>query len=268
MENTKIFIDIDDEIPFVSERVQLATTAHVILVIPEKALLLSTLAGLKLLAASIEKSGKRVVIVTMDDTGRMLAERAGFFTKTRVGEVDNTLWSQFPGAEDVAMSTKVEKDGSGSSYVREPEKEISLGEVKQINPSVEAISAFIQDEPKEEEQIGESSMAKPTKTVVDEKVVDIVESQKDQTEKKEVNIEEKKINMKYVASSKVINLGSDFELFVGGDVAVLQKSREADQPEVDRKAVAINTLLSDEPEGGIIGSDLEAHISKKKNEIS
>ncbi len=282
MENTKIFIDIDDEITFVAERVLATKTPYVILVIPERATILSSLASLKLLSYVVGKSGKQVVVVTMDEVGKVLAERAGFLTRNRVGEVETTIWDSIEGAKDEQKIEEVVPEAKKSEVVTEQEaipvvdKEEDivepeiLKEEEQNQPSIIAVQPIIQEKEIErpvevlpkEEIIEEKPLEEPEQSVLDIEEIPLVET-------KEVPAVEPKITNskpKYVESVKIVKLDG-FELIVGGDAAVIRKSREIERKVITKKADTISSLrLSSERyyEEGIVGKDIEANIAKKK----
>ncbi|MCL4392926.1 hypothetical protein M1145_02200 [Patescibacteria group bacterium] len=92
MKDTKIFVDIDDEITFVTEKIINSQTNRVILIIPDKSEILSSIVGLKMLRHVIDKNDKNVVIVTTDDSGRNISTKAGFITEGKIGDVTENTW--------------------------------------------------------------------------------------------------------------------------------------------------------------------------------
>ena len=94
MKDTKVFVDLDDEITFVSDKVLKAPTNRVILVIPEKSSVIASLVGLKMLRRIFDKNNKDVVLVTTDEIGKRVALNAGFVSTQRIGDVNDDLWRE------------------------------------------------------------------------------------------------------------------------------------------------------------------------------
>jgi len=90
----KIFIDLDDEIIFITEKVAKAQGNDVILIVPDRASLLGSIVNLKLLFSNIAKSKKNVILVTKDDIGQKLARRASFVSVENVGEITDQIWNK------------------------------------------------------------------------------------------------------------------------------------------------------------------------------
>lgn len=136
MANQKtIYLEIDDEITSVVEKVRQSSAEYVTLVIPKNAVLLQSIVNLKLLARSSEKLKKHVAVVTTDKGARNLLLRAGLPLKKHIGD-------EFP--DPVAPAT--------------PEKnEISLRESLDAEDIEEVVIA---DSPRKKDEAGEDSEAK------------------------------------------------------------------------------------------------------------
>lgn len=94
MDSAKIFIDTDNEITFVLEKILSAKNERVCLIVPDRASLFTSISGLKLIKRVIDKSNKLLVIVTLDQNGSDLAGQAGLIVVSRVGEISNDLWEK------------------------------------------------------------------------------------------------------------------------------------------------------------------------------
>ena len=103
MDSTKIFIDTDNEITFVIEKVLSSRTEKVILVIPDRASLLSSITGLKLIRRVLDKSNKLLIVVTLDEMGAQLCKKAGLCVVSRVGEITEDLWEKVSKAKFEAI---------------------------------------------------------------------------------------------------------------------------------------------------------------------
>lgn len=79
-----IYIDVDEEITEVVDRLRSADAGEIFLVVPQKAAILQSIINLKILKEEAEKLDKKVFIVTRDKIGRNLASRAGFITRKSI----------------------------------------------------------------------------------------------------------------------------------------------------------------------------------------
>lgn len=94
MDSIKIFIDTDTEITFILEKILEARTDRVCLVVPDRAAVMTSIIGLKLIKHIVDKSNKLLVIVTFDEQGTELARKAGLIVVARVGDVNEAIWEQ------------------------------------------------------------------------------------------------------------------------------------------------------------------------------
>lgn len=79
-----MYIDADDEISLVVERLEEIESPKVCIVAPKRALLLQSLVNLRLLMREAQRLGKEVSLVTQDEAGRALAEKVGFTSSASV----------------------------------------------------------------------------------------------------------------------------------------------------------------------------------------
>ncbi len=94
MDSAKIFIDTDNEITFIIEKILNAKSERVCLVVPDRASIFTSISTLKLLKRVIDKSNKLLILVTLDDNGVKLAQKVGFVVVKRLGEVNDELWEK------------------------------------------------------------------------------------------------------------------------------------------------------------------------------
>lgn len=85
MRNT-LYIDIDEEMIAVIGRLRKSHSRENALAVPKRALILQSVVNLRLLQREAEKLGKSIILVTQDDQGRLLAERAGLATQSFLEE--------------------------------------------------------------------------------------------------------------------------------------------------------------------------------------
>lgn len=75
------YVAQDEEILSIVGRLRSSPRLENVFVVPKRALVLGSVVNLRLLAREAEKAGKQVLIVTQDETGRVLAEKAGVPTR-------------------------------------------------------------------------------------------------------------------------------------------------------------------------------------------
>lgn len=90
----KIFVEPDDEIIFIVEKIIKAPTSKVILVIPATSAVVSSVISLKLLSRQILDSNKVLVLVTDNPTGKRLAEKANLIIRDKISLVDKLAWDE------------------------------------------------------------------------------------------------------------------------------------------------------------------------------
>lgn len=103
MSHKTLYIDADEEITSIIDRVRKSAAGEIIIVAPKQSLLLQSLVNLKLLKKETDRRSKKVIIVTQDKTGKKLIEKAGIVVQNRF---DDSLQEY----EDQAYISKKEKD--------------------------------------------------------------------------------------------------------------------------------------------------------------
>ncbi len=88
MAHQTFYIDIDEEITSIIDRLRKAKAQEIIIVVPRRALLIQSIVNLKLLKKEAEHLGKQVVIVTQDKLGKLLVEKAGIAIEQRLDDID------------------------------------------------------------------------------------------------------------------------------------------------------------------------------------
>ena len=163
----KIFIEIDDEITFIAEKVRSSLSDRVILVVPENSILLSSLVSMRLLAKEIVSSAKPCIIITKDSVGLSLSEKANLVTVENPGEVNDEVWEKAITSLEKAQREKQQKKNELLEKRHVAKVEQSEEEVKRVEEIVNQ---------KERENINEV-------TVVESKVIS-EEKRMEQIEKK------------------------------------------------------------------------------------
>ncbi|MFC1780570.1 hypothetical protein ACFLY9_02655 [Patescibacteria group bacterium] len=96
----KIFVDLDEEILFVAEKVKNSMGDKVILVVPERASLLGSSVSLKILYSEITKLDKLAVLVTKDEIGLRLAKGANFVAAEKVSDINGKTWEEVKSSKE------------------------------------------------------------------------------------------------------------------------------------------------------------------------
>jgi len=81
MPHKTLYIDVDEEITSIIDRVRKAQANEVIVVVPKQAMLIQSLVNLKLLKKEADRRRKKIMIVTQDRIGKKLIEKAGILVQ-------------------------------------------------------------------------------------------------------------------------------------------------------------------------------------------
>lgn len=116
MDRKPIYLEKDDEITSVVDKLKGAEAVELDVVIPKEAIMLQSVINLKLLKRQAESLGKEVTIVTQDKVGTKLAQQVGIPVVTKEGQIPkevNMAESDEPeySDEDIQMK-EVEKEKS------------------------------------------------------------------------------------------------------------------------------------------------------------
>ncbi len=82
-----IYIEIDEEVTAIIDRVRAATTKDVVIVVPTGAALLQSAVNMRLLLREAQKAQKNLTLVTSDEYGLTLAQKVGITAHARVEDV-------------------------------------------------------------------------------------------------------------------------------------------------------------------------------------
>lgn len=160
MERQTIYLDNDEEITSVVDKLKGAEKVSVDLVIPKESVLLQSVVNLKLLKKQAEGLGKEISIVTQDKVGRKLAAQIGIPVIEHAGdEIPVVKMSE---AEEIAKESDIEMKEAPATLVTEPEDEIEFkkGAEETIAPTSEKLTPGVEkveskpEEPKTEEPKG------------------------------------------------------------------------------------------------------------------
>lgn len=99
------YIDIDEEITSIVDRLRKSKSAEVVIVVPKRAILIQSIVNLKLLKKEAESFNKELIIVTQDKLGKMLIEKAGIVVEQKLDDISG--WEM---EEESSLSTNSEID--------------------------------------------------------------------------------------------------------------------------------------------------------------
>lgn len=163
-----LYIEIDDEITSVAEKLRETTQEEVTLVIPKGAVLMQSVVNLRLLKRISGKLKKKLAVVAADPTSRNLIARAGLVLQRNVSDA-------FPSHADgdiqeaprpVSRTLTIEADGvSGGKEEKIAVKE--YGEDEDVEPTKEKAIEKVAVIAKKTPKVPERNIYSPRKTIDD-----------------------------------------------------------------------------------------------------
>ncbi|MFA5986891.1 MAG: hypothetical protein WC819_06115 [Parcubacteria group bacterium] len=146
----KIIVDADEEITTVIDHLRYARSNNIVLVVPQRAVILQSVVNLKLLAQEAQKMHKKIVIVTQDEGGITFAQRAGIGAQPFSVEDEIAVAQQPPTVKsqrsdisqhvqnsDIREKRKQKGIGSDVFFAREPFVSADIGDTQMKYESVE-----------------------------------------------------------------------------------------------------------------------------------
>lgn len=115
------YIDIDEEITSVVERLRKSRASEVILVIPKRALLIQSIVNLRLLKKEADGLGVSIMAVTQDKLGKLLIEKAGILVQQKFEGLDQAESPDSLPEEDINIAEYPKGDISEFSTDEENE---------------------------------------------------------------------------------------------------------------------------------------------------
>ena len=145
----KIFVEPDEEIVFILEKIKNAESNRVIMIVPTTAALISSAVSLKILSRQLLKSNKLAVLVSDNRAAFGLGEKAGLVVTNKVSEVTNEIWLK---AKELKEQMLLEADRLKSELLGERrEPELKLAEIENLEKVPESVTvpvkATIVEEP-------------------------------------------------------------------------------------------------------------------------
>ncbi len=124
MDREPIYLEKDDEITSVVDKLKRTEGSSLDIVIPKESLMLQSVINLKLLKRQAESLGKEITIVTQDKVGTKLAEQIGIPVVAKEGQIPKEVSTEEGDKEDfsdsdIEMKEKAESStGSSSTETR------------------------------------------------------------------------------------------------------------------------------------------------------
>jgi hypothetical protein len=88
MSHQTFYIDIDEEITSIVDRLRRTKAREVIIVVPKRAMLIQSIVNLKLLKKEADSLKKDLAIVTQDKLGKLLVEKTGIAVQQKLDETE------------------------------------------------------------------------------------------------------------------------------------------------------------------------------------
>jgi len=162
-----LYIDIDEEITSIVDRLRKAPANEVIVVVPKGSLLIQSLVNLKLLKKEANRRQKKLMIVTQDKIGKKLIEKAGILVQGEMKDSfdEGEIFENHPRKNKMEISKEASQDQDqnkeeeivgSSEYFDEPlpqkEKSENIGKISFDKKKGERGSEFIAEETKKIEK--------------------------------------------------------------------------------------------------------------------
>lgn len=259
----KIFVDVNDEINFIVEKILRSDKDRIILVVPQNALIVSSLVSLKILARQVWKSDKVLIFVTEDRFGLGLAERAGLTAASKISNIVPELWetAQIDKQENIASIEEkkrilLEKRGVKPITTKLPE----------VSPDDQENVEGVEDSDYELEdgttaldaETNANDMKEETEMLDEEVEYDRNEEGLPEDDQEIDNEEVKGPIQRTRLKGKMIQVGS-FQVFAGGDINSAEGSKEG-------KNAIIGTIASDDDTNMEEDVPLRSRHRKKNND--
>ncbi len=89
MAHQTFYIDIDEEITSIVERLKKARASEIIIVVPKRALLIQSIVNLRILKKEADENDIQLMMVTQDKLGKILIEKAGIFVQQKMDNISD-----------------------------------------------------------------------------------------------------------------------------------------------------------------------------------
>lgn len=155
------YIDVDEEITSIVDRIKKAKVKEIIIVAPKRALLIGSIVNLKLLKKEADTLGAQVTIVTQDKLGKMLIEKAGILAQDKLDEEMD---------EEILVFEDQEKEKENLQEVKAQRKTSARERLSSLGSAGFYDSAKEQEKRIKEELKGNKKQAEGSKSLEEEEV--------------------------------------------------------------------------------------------------
>lgn len=142
MAHQTFYIDIDEEITSIVDRLRKAKAREIIIVVPKRALLIQSIVNLKLLKKEADNLKKHLIIVTQDKLGKLLVEKTGIAVEQRLDDIDGEEMPANPPA--VGEKSPVEIQLNGDVEEKNLERIKSMGSAEYFEAGGDSRTDFFQ----------------------------------------------------------------------------------------------------------------------------
>lgn len=142
------YIDIDEEITSIIDRLKHAKAKEIVMVVPKRALLVQSIVNLRILKKEADEAALQLMIVTQDKLGKLLIEKAGIFVQQKMDNIADDEISveaeEVPESEEPAESEehiveasneRLEKIGSTNFFSAESQAGSAKDEIVKAKKS-------------------------------------------------------------------------------------------------------------------------------------
>ncbi|MBL4694449.1 hypothetical protein JKY72_03715 [Candidatus Gracilibacteria bacterium] len=131
-----IYIEIDDEVTTVYDKIKKLSTKNIYIVLPHRAILFQSIINLKILKRKADKAGKKIYFVTNDSNGVYLAQQVGITVYNQMNNQDGPALFSTEVNDDKLRITPLKATVNSlesDAPTRLKEKKISISEILRKN---------------------------------------------------------------------------------------------------------------------------------------
>ncbi len=150
------YIDIDEEITSIVERLKGARANEVVIVVPKRALLIQSIVNLRLLKKEADSHGLLIMIVTQDKLGKLLVEKAGILVQNKIDDM---------GEDEIIDSSSQNGEKINPQYFLDEESGISSKEKSERLNKIGTENYFDDPVDKEDYSLRQESLRKAKEAI-------------------------------------------------------------------------------------------------------
>jgi hypothetical protein len=145
------YIDIDEEITSIVDRLRKAKLQEIVVVVPKRALLIQSIVNLKLLKKEAEHLKRQIILVTQDKLGKLLIEKAGIAVEQRLDDIDGEEMAL--AEKSIPFEAKTFNSQGDDEKMRERMQNIGSPEYFRENPLRKEIARELKAESQPEKNV-------------------------------------------------------------------------------------------------------------------